>query len=330
MEEEGIRRMRRPTHVRLMAVSAVAAVAAAALVAAASARPATHAGAGADPSNDKLAQILARGTLLLSTDPAYPPQSYRVASAKRATHTRCASNQLTANQVGGYDAETGKLVAKALGVEPCFVTPTWSDVISGRWNDRWDVSFGSGAITSDRMERLWMTQPYYANPQEFFVATKSHYRKPSDLNGKRVGVCAGCSQLLYMRGALQIPGERIRPLVKNAKISVFDVEGPGLKALAAGKIDAFLCNATVGTGAVREEGLKLRALPGPAFFEYEAGFVDKASALAVGPFLKRLNTVVRTLQANGTMKRLSLKFFGADYATKAASFNLASIGQRAP
>ena len=30
-----------------------------------------------DPSSDKLAQVLARGTLILFTDPAYPPQSTR-------------------------------------------------------------------------------------------------------------------------------------------------------------------------------------------------------------------------------------------------------------
>ena len=57
---------------------------------------------------------------------------------------------MTANQMAGYDADTGKLVAKRLGVEPCFVTPTWSEIISGHWNDRWDIAYGSGAINSDR------------------------------------------------------------------------------------------------------------------------------------------------------------------------------------
>ena len=57
---------------------------------------------------------------------------------------------MTANQMAGYDADTGKLVAKRLGVEACFVTPTWSEIISGHWGDRWDISYGSGAINSDR------------------------------------------------------------------------------------------------------------------------------------------------------------------------------------
>jgi hypothetical protein len=46
-------------------------------------------------------------------------------------------NQLTAPQVAGYDADTGELVAKALGWSPA-------------------------SITADRMTRLWMTAPYRA------------------------------------------------------------------------------------------------------------------------------------------------------------------------
>ena len=56
----------------------------------------------------------------------------------------------------------GELVAKALGVEPCFVTPSWTEITAGKWSDRWDIAFGSGAITADRMTRLWMTTPYRA------------------------------------------------------------------------------------------------------------------------------------------------------------------------
>jgi hypothetical protein len=33
----------------------------------------------------------------------------------------------------GYDADTGELVAKALGVETCFVTPSWTAITAGKW-----------------------------------------------------------------------------------------------------------------------------------------------------------------------------------------------------
>lgn len=280
-----------------------------------------------DPSTDKLAQVLARGTLILSTDPGYPPQSYLVKGAKRLAKTKCAANQMTANQMAGYDADTGKLVAQRLGVEACFVTPTWSEIISGHWNDRWDISYGSGAINSDRASRLYFTQPYYAAPQLFFVAKSSSFVKPSDLNGKDIGVCAGCTHELYLKRTLTIPGVKVVFKVKNVKISIFDVENPGLKKVAEGKIDAFLCAAPEGDGAIHN-GLKLRALKEPAFFMYPTGFVDRYSSYDVKAFVARIDQIVAGLHADGSLKRLSMKdFFGVDYATKAGQFDMKTIGQ---
>ena len=290
-----------------------------------------HAGGAAqasgDPATDKLAQILARGTLILSTDPGYPPQSYLVKGATRLAKTKCAANQMTANQMAGYDADTGKLVAQRLGVEACFVTPTWSEIISGHWNDRWDISYGSGAINSDRESRLYFTQPYYAAPQLFFVAKGSKYTKPSDLDGKTIGVCAGCTHELYLKRTLTIPGVKVVFKVKNPKIAIFDVENPGLKEVAEGKIDAFLCAAPEGDGAIHD-GLKLRALKEPAFFMYPTGFVDRYSSYDVKAFVTRVNQVIAGLHADGSLKRLSIKdFFGVDYATKAGKFDMKTIGQ---
>jgi polar amino acid transport system substrate-binding protein len=281
---------------------------------------------GASPT-DKLSQILARGTLILSTDPGYPPQSYLVKGAKRLAHTKCAANQMTANQMAGYDADTGKLVAERLGVEACFVVPTWSEIISGHWNDRWDISYGSGAINSDRATRLYFTQPYYAAPQLFFVAKGSKYEKPSDLNGKTVGVCAGCTHELYLKRTLTIPGVKITYKVKDPKIAIFDVENPGLRAVAAGKIDAFLCAAPEGDGVIHE-GVKLRALKEPAFFMYPTGFVDRYSAYDVKSFVAKVDQIVNGLHADGTLRRLSIKdFYGKDYATKAGQFDMSVVHQ---
>jgi polar amino acid transport system substrate-binding protein len=99
---------------------------------------------------------------------------------------------VTAPQVAGYDADTGELVAQALGVEPCFVTPSWTEITAGKWSDRWDIAFGSDALTADRLTRLWMTAPYRAEAQRFYVREDSSYRRPSDLDGKRISVRASC------------------------------------------------------------------------------------------------------------------------------------------
>ena len=279
-----------------------------------------------DPSSDKLAQVLARGTLILFTDPAYPPQSYAAKGAKRLTATKCAANQLTGNQITGYDAETGKLVAKQLGVEPCFVTPSWTEVTSGNWGDRWDLAYGSGAVALDRMDVLYMTQPYYSTPTNFFVPTSSTTTKPEGLSGKRIGACAGCTMEEYLRGTLSLPGPKIETVVKNPTIVTFDTEVPGLAATAKGTIDAFLCSEPVGSGAIKN-GAALKMIATPAYYSNKTGYVDKKSGLAVAAFVARVDQIVQGLHADGTLKALSIKSFGKDYATKAGEFDLGSIDQ---
>jgi polar amino acid transport system substrate-binding protein len=281
---------------------------------------------GADPATDKLAQVQARGTLILYTDPEYPPQSFAVKGAKRLATTKCAANEVTAPEIAGYDADTGKLVAKALGVEPCFVAPSWTEVTGGNWGDRWDLAYGSGAIDFSRMDVLYMTQPYYSTPANFFVPRSSAAETPSDLAGRKVGACAGCTMEKYLRGTLELPGPKMEQLVEKPRIVTFDTEVPGLAATARGKIAAFLCSEPVGAEAIAK-GAPLRMLATPAYYSYKTGYVDKKSGLAAGPFVARVNEIVAGLHADGTLKRLSVKYFGKDYATEAARFDLSTIEQ---
>lgn len=281
------------------------------------------------PAADKLAQVQDRGTLVLSTDTAYPPQSFGVDGATRAATTKCAANQLTAPEVDGMDVATGKAVAAALGVEPCFVVPSWTEITAGNWSDRWDVAWGSGAINADRMTRLYMTQPYYADEQLFYVKTDSSYQVPSDLDGKTVGACASCSHEYYLKGTLVVPGVDLTPKVKSPKVVTYQAEPPGLQEVADGKIDGFLCSQTVGAQAIKD-GVKIRALDEAAFPLYNTGFVDRHSGLDATSFVARINEIVDGLHADGTLKAMSIKYFGEDLATQAGAFDLASIKQVIP
>lgn len=281
--------------------------------------------AGGDPSTDKLAQIQARGTLIGFFEPDYAPQSL-AADGARPADTKCGSDQLTGPQVTGYDIEVTKIVAERLGVEPCFVSPPWTEVTAGNWGDRWDIAFGSGAITADRMERLTMTQPYYATDNRYFVQKTSPFQTPRDLDGKRVGVCVSCSQEAYLKGALVIPGTEVVVDVKNPEIVVFEVEGPGLTAVDKGTIDAFLAADQVGRAHI-DDGAPLRALEAVPFREFASGFVDRSSGLEVAAFFEEVNEIVRELHEDGTLAQLSREWFGTDYASPAAEFDLAALEQ---
>ena len=283
----------------------------------------------ANPQTDKLAQILDRGTLVGYAETDYPPQSMLVEGATRAAGSKCLPTQKTGAEVTGFDNETTKLVAKDLGVEPCFVTPTWTEVTAGGWSDRWDIVYGSGSINRDRMKRLYMTQPYYATPNLFFVRADSPYQTADQLSGKQIGACASCSHEYYLKHELEIPGVTLEYDIKDPVVVAFETEGPGLQALADGKIDAFLAAAPVGQAQI-DAGLPLRGLEKPAFTFFPSGFVDKSSGLDVVAFTDRVNQIIRARQADGTLKGLSEQFFGHDYVAKAAAFDLSTIGQTIP
>lgn len=282
-----------------------------------------------DPTRDKLAQVLTRGTLVLSTDLDYAPQSFAVDGVTRAASTKCAPNQLTALEVSGYDAETGKLVAAELGVEPCFVARPWEQIIAGGWGDHWDVAWGSGALTKGRMENLYMTQPYYSTPANYFVRTDSPFMAPEDLSGRKIGACAGCTHEQYLKGTLALPGETLVNPVKDPVIVTFASEPPGLVALQTGEIDAFLCSQPVGAAAI-DGGAPFRMLDVAAYLTQKSGYVDRGLALDPTAFLDRIDAVIADLHRTGRLKTLSEQYFKADFATPAAAFDLELIGQTVP
>ena len=281
----------------------------------------------ADPTTDKLAQVLARGTLVGYHERDYPPQSLDVKGAQRSAATKCTDAQLTADQVTGFDNETTKLVAKALGVEACSASPSWTEITAGNWGDRLDIAYGSGSINADRMQRLYMTQPYYAVPNYYFVAAGSPVRHAADLAGKRIGACASCSHELYLNGELDIPGIDIEVNVDNPRVVTYETEGPGLAAAAKGKIHAFLAAEPVGRAQI-ERGLKLRRLPELAFTYYPSGFVDKSSGLDSKAFAAKVNDIVSAAQADGTLEALSRRFFGRNYIAAAADYDIDAIEQK--
>lgn len=282
-----------------------------------------------DPSTDKLAQVQARGTLVLWTDPAYAPQSFTVEGAARLARTKCAPNQMTAPEMSGYDTETGKLVAEAIGVEPCFVATPFDSMIAGSWGDRFDVAWASGALTVGRMEKLYVTQPYYSTPASFFVREDSPIRNPSELAGKEIGACAGCTHESYLERELELPGVEMVWLVDDPVIVTFNTEVPGLEAVVAGEIDAFLSSATVGRAAIAE-GDPLRELGEIAYFTQKTGYVDRDLTLEPVAFLAAIDSAIADLHASGRLKALSMQFFEADYATPAGEFDLSAVEQVVP
>ena len=121
--------------------------------------------AEADEAGDLLETIRDRGTIVVSTDPNYAPQSFLEPDGTFV----------------GFDIDVATEIAERLGVEVQFETPDWDLITAGNWGERWDISVGSMTITTPRKEILSFTQPYYFTPAALAASERSGVTSAEDL-----------------------------------------------------------------------------------------------------------------------------------------------------
>ena len=291
---------------------------------------AAEAAAEAAAEGDLLADILSRGVLRISTDPAYPPQSELVTDAQLSADSKCSGDERQAAEFAGFDIASAVEIANRLGVEPCFVTPDWTIITAGSWSGRWDISVGSMTITPERMQNLYFSQPYYTTPAAFFVhEDNTAFTQPSDLSDKIVGACAGCTYDAYLANTLEIPGETIEFVVTGVEFIGYDADTLALQDLALGdgvRLNAALTAQPTGLTFI-EDGQPIKQLGEPVYFEYLSAAFDKQSALDTTSLQAKVNEIIQAMHADGTLKALSEQYYGSDLASAAAGFDIAGLEQ---
>jgi polar amino acid transport system substrate-binding protein len=281
-------------------------------------------------SKDKLGEIQGRGRLVVATDPSYPPQSELIEGAERLKETRCRSTEYTASELRGFDIDVAIDFSRRLGVEPCFVTPVWTQIVAGNWADRWDISIGSMAITQDRMSGLFFTQPYVGGAAVVFVHQSNQTTaKLEDLSGKKIGVCAGCAYEEYLGGTLEVPGKLVDFRIKNAAVIGYDTDTSALEDLALGDgkvLDAVMTDPDTGRIAI-EKGLPIRQLDEAAYYDYVAGAIDKKSSKDPLSFVRQAIEIIQQMHQDGTLRKLSIQYYGSDFAKAAEVYNIDNLEQ---
>ncbi len=279
---------------------------------------------------DKLAEIQARGTLVVATDANYLPQSHLIPDSKPRPVTKCEPTQYTANQFEGFDVGVAVELADHLGLEACFVTPPWSQLVAGNWGDNWDVHVGSVAITLERMKSLYFSTPYYETPTVLLVhRDNTTYKKVEDLSGKRIGACVGCTFEAYLNGTLKMPGQEIHYLIKDAQIVGYENEDPAIDDLALGdgvELDGLLTILPKARAAIAA-GKPVKILGEPLLFGYASVTMDRSSTRSAIRLWNEINRIIQELHASGTLSKLSMKYHGMDLTKEAASYDITALEQ---
>ncbi|HEX5849644.1 MAG TPA: transporter substrate-binding domain-containing protein [Rubrobacter sp.] len=262
---------------------------------------------GGDGGGNLLQEVKDRGTLRVSTDPAYPPQSF----------------QANDGTFKGFDIDVAEEIAKRMGVEVQWITPSWDVITAGNWNGRWDISVGSMTVTPERAKVLYFSSPYYYNPAAAAVHEDNTdiTDVETDLDGKTIGVCSACTYEFYLDGTLNIPGEDYDFVVDDPQIKTYDTDSSAIQDLALGdgvRLDAAMSSLTTLQEA-EKKGTPIKVIGDPLYYEPLAVAIDKEAPGNPKPLVDEVDKIVKEMHKDGTLSELSEKWYGYDLSKKQGS-----------
>ena len=256
-------------------------------------------GVGSAHAGEVLNRVLKEKVLKVATNSDYKPQAFMNAK----------------NELDGFDIDVSKELARRMGATATFVTPGWEIMTAGRWAGRWDIVIGSVTPTAKRAEVLNFPAVYYYTPAAMAVHKDSKAKEISDLNGKTFGIVAASTYQNYLEKklVLNVAGmPKCEYQVTPGKLRSYG-DANELDDLALGdgtRLDAVLQSAPTIKSAI-EKGLPIRQLGKPVFYEPLAIATEKGDK----EFDDKVASTIQAMKADGTMKKLSQKWYGVDYTT---------------
>lgn len=253
-----------------------------------------------------LARICEAGKIVVSTDPAYPPQSFL--------------NEET-GEYEGFDIDVAKEIANRLGVEVEFTDPTFDAVVAGGWSDRWDMSVGSVTVTAEREEVLDFTQPYYFTPAQMAVLEDSDIQSIDDLAGETVCVGESTTYLFWIEGTLSLPASAgdIAEVPDGMTSTTFPTDIDCAEAWRSGRTEDFagwLTALPTAQGAIDSGDYPIRLVGDPVFYEPLAVAFDK-QVEDNDSLVEAVDQIVGEMHDDGTLTAMSEQWYeGLDYTTQ--------------
>lgn len=235
--------------------------------------------AGGDAS---LSNVKNAGEIIFATEGTYKPFSF---------------HQGGAGELTGYDVEVAKAVADKLGVKAKFEETQWDSIFAGLEAKRFDAIANQVTATPERKAKYELSTPYTVS--QGVIVTKSDNTSVTsfaDLKGKTTA---------------QSLTSNWYTLAKDSGANVEPVEGwaQSVSLLKDGRVDAIVNDKLTFLDyqvTNPNSGLKIAATTkdsSDSVFAFHKG--SKALDEAV-------NTALKDLAADGTLSKLSQKYFGAD------------------
>ncbi len=234
-------------------------------------------------AEDLLDTVKQRGTLQIALEGTFPPFDYKAPNG----------------DLEGYDVDVAKAVAAKLGVKPVFVTTEWSGIIAGLQAKRYDVIVNQVSITPERQKALDFSPPYTYSTAQLIQRKDDtrQFKSLDELKGHKLGVSLGSN---YNDMAKSVPGVDVRTYPGAPEY---------LRDLADGRIDAALNDRLMLAYLIKTSNLPLRQGANVGDAQDEMGIPFRKDN---PKFAKAMEDAIASLKADGTLTKISLKWFGID------------------
>lgn len=240
--------------------------------------------APAPAADDSWDKVKAAGKLVIGIDDAFPPMEFR--------------NEQ--NELVGFDIDASRELGKRLGIEIEHVPTAWKGVIMSLKTKKFDIIWSGMSVTEERMKEISFTRPYIMQKQIMVVkAGNEKVKSVKDLGDKHIaGVQLGSTS----EEALKSLGAEFK------EIKRYDNNTSAFMDLKIGRIDALAVDELVGRYYLSQRPGEYRVLPEPLTAE-PIGVGIRQEDVAIKDMIQK---TLDEMFADGTMKKISIKWFGDD------------------
>nr|WP_110971662.1 MULTISPECIES: cystine ABC transporter substrate-binding protein [Pseudomonas] len=235
-------------------------------------------------AGEQLQTIKDKGVINIGLEGTYPPFSFVDADGK----------------LTGFEVELSEALAKQLGVKAKVQPTKWDGILAALESKRLDVVVNQVTISEERKKKYDFSKPYTVSGIQALILKKKaaelNINAAADLAGKKVGVGLGTNYEQW-----------VKQDVPKADVRTYEDDPSKFADLRNGRIDAILIDRLAALEYAQKA--KDTELAGAAFSRLESGV-----ALRKGEpeLLDAINKALDTLRADGTLTKLSEKYFGAD------------------
>ena len=237
-----------------------------------------------------LADVMAKGTLVMGFDEAYPPMGFVDENGEHV----------------GFDIDLAKEVAKRMGVELVLQPISWDAKELELNGKNIDCIWSGLTITEERKAQMLFTMPYLANEQIMVVMADSGIASVADTAGKVLGTQAGSASVDVLEA---------NPDVKDALAEIYlsDDFVAALMDLRLGGIDVLLIDSVVGNYYIAQQDDPSAFVVLPEVLQAEEYGIAVRQGEAT--LADAINAQLIAIQEDGTLDAIRAAWFANDVTT---------------